>query len=251
MEDHQMAPEITSSAFTPLKKLKGGLAYRISTVGLSLQLLFSFAMIVSCVMQIDFLREIQMESFQFEEELNQAANANDTRHYGIQMIGFIIYVLTAIPILVWIYKAHQNVSDYKLQKTLTAGWAVGSFFVPFINLVRPYQAMVELYLCSSSPQEWHPEDASDFTKSVKISPKLTRLWWVAWTSCWFFGQALARWEPEDSVEWLQYTYWDIGYYTLDILLIVLFLLLMKNIQGNQKKNFLQNQSGPSEALMRH
>ena len=51
-----MAPEITSSAFTPLKKLKGGLAYRISTVGLSLQLLFSFAMIVSCVMQIDFLR---------------------------------------------------------------------------------------------------------------------------------------------------------------------------------------------------
>ncbi len=26
---------------------------------------------------------------------------------------------------------------------------------------------------------------------------------------------------------------------------------MKNIQGNQKKNFLQNQSGPSEAFMRH
>ena len=72
----------------------------------------------------------------------------------------------------------------------------------------------------------HAEDASDFTEKSchiilngGISPKLTRsFWWVPrhfqWTSCWFFGQALARWEPEDSVEWLQYTNELLGHWLL-------------------------------------
>ena len=52
----------------------------------------------------------------------------------------------------------------------TPGWAVGSFFIPILNLFRPYQAMRDLLKASRQPARW---------RSVPDSPVVS-LWWALW-----------------------------------------------------------------------
>lgn len=47
--------------------------------------------------------------------------------------------------LIWVYKAHRNLADENVDMDYSAGWAVGSYFVPFINLIVPMRAMRELH----------------------------------------------------------------------------------------------------------
>jgi hypothetical protein len=39
--------------------------------------------------------------------------------------------------------------------TYSSGWAVGYFFVPLLNLFRPYQVMQEIWKASENPRSWH------------------------------------------------------------------------------------------------
>ncbi len=51
----------------------------------------------------------------------------------------------------WIYRAHDNLTQFGLTGLeFTPGWSVGWFFVPFANLVKPYEAMRELWSRSLS-----------------------------------------------------------------------------------------------------
>jgi hypothetical protein len=55
----------------------------------------------------------------------------------------------------------------------TPGWAVGWFFVPFANLVKPYQAVAEIYRASN------PDADPDFW-AVSEVPAYLRVWWVSY-----------------------------------------------------------------------
>ena len=174
MDSKTKNTESTVSDFTPLNELRGGVVYKIAILGLMLQVLLSLITIISCSMQIGFLQNVQSGYYQSELEINQAASANDMRHGSIGMAEVSVFVLSGIFILMWIYKAHKNAIEYGLNKEFTAGWAVGSFFVPIINLFRPFQAMVELYTCSESPSNWKSSSSSNFSESMASSPKLIR-----------------------------------------------------------------------------
>src|SRR5438874_1023530 len=54
----------------------------------------------------------------------------------------------------WIYRASINAHALGSEMTITPGWAVGWYFVPFANLVKPFHAMREIWLAS------HESDAS-------------------------------------------------------------------------------------------
>lgn len=61
-----------------------------------------------------------------------------------------VFLATMILILLWIHRAHANLRAVGLEElTYSPGWAVGSFFVPIVNLFVPFRAMRELYNRSS------------------------------------------------------------------------------------------------------
>jgi hypothetical protein len=64
----------------------------------------------------------------------------------------------------------------------TPGWAIGSFFVPFISLYQPYQAMKEVWLVSSNPRQWQQQRRS------AILP----WWWFFWLVGRVLGQVSFR-----------------------------------------------------------
>jgi hypothetical protein len=94
----------------------------------------------------------------------------------------------------WIYLAHQNLPALGARNLrITSGWAIGTFFVPVLNLWVPYQAMQDLAKASRSPGQWRLEPAS-----VRVV-----LWWILWLVVEIVLNALIRLQSWASVPDLQ------------------------------------------------
>lgn len=83
----------------------------------------------------------------------------------------IVELVTAVLVLRWFYRANKNLHARSVPGLdFTPGWAVGWFFVPVINLWKPYQVMRELFWASS-----------DYSSAEKPRPRAFYLWF----GCYF------------------------------------------------------------------
>lgn len=95
----------------------------------------------------------------------------------IRAAQFIVVLLTAVSFLAWIYRAHKNVralgaTDLKY----SPGWAIGGFFIPFLNIVRPYQVVSEIWRASMGETGW-----SDGARWIYAeTPIFIAVWWGSW-----------------------------------------------------------------------
>ncbi len=66
--------------------------------------------------------------------------------YGLAAIlMLVIFIGSVVLVSMWIYRAHANLRDRGIEMETSPGWAVGWFFVPIMNLFKPFQAMRELW----------------------------------------------------------------------------------------------------------
>jgi hypothetical protein len=122
-------------------------------------------------------------SYESTEALQASAEASDLWQHltGIStlVLMLVIFVLAGI----WIYRASANLRSFGASRLPTSpGWAVGWYFVPFANLLKPFQAMSEIWRASSVPLQW--EQAA--------TPPLLRLWWALWLINSFLGNITFR-----------------------------------------------------------
>jgi hypothetical protein len=117
------------------------------------------------------------------------AAANDSRQLLIGILQAVFLLGTAVVFLMWFRRVHKNLPalggrDLKY----SPGWAVGGFFVPFLNLVRPLQVMREI---------WHGSDPSRLERDLALggasirnqlgTPSLVRWWWGLFLAFNFLG----------------------------------------------------------------
>ncbi len=77
------------------------------------------------------------------------AERHDQWVEGIQRIRMVAYYAMMFTLLSWIYRVCKNLRSFGAERLdYTPGWAVGWYFVPFLNIVRPYQVMREIWLAS-------------------------------------------------------------------------------------------------------
>jgi hypothetical protein len=111
------------------------------------------------------------------------AEANDTRQRIVGIIYLLAYAVTGVTFLKWIHRANLNVRGFGAQNLqFTPGWAIGYYFIPFLNLVRPYRAMKEIWQASKNPDEW---------SSQSVSPILG-WWWALFLISGVLGQMSFR-----------------------------------------------------------
>lgn len=53
-------------------------------------------------------------------------------------LGFLVAVPTIIVFCMWLHRVLSNARDAAPQAGIRPGWAVGSFFIPFVQLLAPY-----------------------------------------------------------------------------------------------------------------
>ncbi len=116
-----------------------------------------------------------------------AANANDLRVQIIGIIYMIAYIISGIAFIMWFRRAYFNLHQKVLALSFSEGWAAGSWFVPIINLYRPFQIMKELYL------ETHKILLNKgLIKKESLSIKPLGLWWTFWIISGILGQFIFR-----------------------------------------------------------
>lgn len=99
------------------------------------------------------------------------ANASDNFVMWAGIAFLASYVFAIVAFLLWFSRAYKNLSTWRNVEHRT-GWAVGAWFVPFLNFYRPYKIAEEIVRSSPDPATY-------------VTPRLLRFWWAA-----FLGSSL-------------------------------------------------------------
>jgi hypothetical protein len=80
---------------------------------------------------------------------------SDQRVEALAIASAVAVVATAIVWAVWQYRSHSNLHALRLRELeYTPAWALGWWFIPFANLVKPFGAVRELWKASGGEDRW-------------------------------------------------------------------------------------------------
>lgn len=102
----------------------------------------------------------------------QQAEQSDEIVMAVSWLGTLTYISCVVLWGMWTVRAARNVRVLEPDATFvfTPGWAVGYFFIPFLNLYKPYQAVREIDIHSG-------ELALD---GPAAGASIIGAWWAAW-----------------------------------------------------------------------
>ena len=154
---------------------------------------------------------------------SEAADANDLRQQAIAIMYTLAYIGCAITFIAWFRRAYFNLNQ-KLYLSQTDGWAAGSWFVPILNLFRPYQMMKELYV------ETRELLLQKNCSPVNLGTTLLGWWWTLWIVSNFLGRFVFRYSmsAETVDEILTSTMANITSNIIGIPLALLAIRVIKN-----------------------
>ncbi len=196
------------------------------TVLFAVIILVSLVAVVSDYIEINLLSRIQAgEAFTLEE-----AEASDNRQATIGIIQMAMFAVTVVVFLMWIHRAYKNLPALRgrLPK-YSPGWAVGSWFVPFLNLVRPYQIVREIWENAVGPEAG-----------------LVRWWWGLFLLSGFVGSVVAQSGGETISEVLTASWLMLGSDALDIPAAVLAIFIVRRISTGQQVQYNIGLTGSAE-----
>ena len=125
----------------------------------------------------------------------ELASTNDWRQMAIGLVQMVVSLAAGICFLMWIYRAHRNLPALGARRLkYSPGWTVGYFFIPILNLFRPYQATAEIWR-ASDPSVMMSERSG---WSEVPTPNILPLWWAFWLLATFVGQVAARMALQDA-----------------------------------------------------
>jgi uncharacterized membrane protein len=113
----------------------------------------------------------------------------------IMFIGLIailqlpIFILTVIFFLIWLHRSYKNLDPLGARHLEhTPGWAVGYWFIPILNLFKPFQVVRDIW--NESDPDVDPE--MGFLSGGGGTPALLGVWWALWLSSNIIANASSR-----------------------------------------------------------
>jgi hypothetical protein len=153
-------------------------------------LLVVAAVIGGCQAIFDIVSIVTLQQMLDGQPISAAeAEGFDGWYNALTLIGLAVLITTAVLFLVWTYRAYRNLLAFGASELTTSpGWAVGSWFVPILNLFRPYQVMKEIWRGSD------PATGPTDRRARSDMPVHWALgwWWTFWIVASWFGNAAGR-----------------------------------------------------------
>ncbi len=166
------------------------------------------------------------------------ATAIDSRQAVIGGIYLILFIITAILFCMWIHRAYRNLPSLGVDGLkYSPGWAVGGFFVPILNLVRPFQVTTEIWKASDPTTEINDSLA---WKGASTS-LLIISWWVLFLISGFLGNIMLRvaLQAETLSGILTASYLTFATDAVDIPAAILAILVILNIDRRQSERHIR------------
>ncbi|MBI5884330.1 MAG: DUF4328 domain-containing protein [Elusimicrobia bacterium] len=114
-------------------------------------------------------------------------------YFAAGSASLLALIATAALFCFWAHRANANVRALGARgMAFTPGWTVGWFFIPVMNLYKPYRALAEVYLASD------PGADAETWRTDRV-PAMVQAWWGAWLINGFLGQASWRMSQQKDV----------------------------------------------------
>lgn len=156
--------------------------------------------------------------------------ANERRQaaVGILLIG--LWIASAVVFIRWFSAAYRNLGAFGLAPRFKTGWAIGSWFVPFLNLWRPKQIANDIWRGSD------PELPSHVDPWSRPVPTVLGLWWAAWVIGLFVGRGALRssFSATTAEEFRTAAIVDIVGLTINIAAAVLAVVFVRQATARQE-----------------
>lgn len=183
---------------------------------LYLLIIASLASIFVGILEYQLLLDFKNGTYETQAQAMAAANASDARTLIVYSFWLAVFIVSAILLLIWIYRANRNARQLGAEGMhYTPGWSVGWYFVPIVNLWKPYMAMREIWKASANPGNWQESPGS----------WLLGTWWFLWISAGVAGNVASRYlMGADTID--QYITSNILYQISDVLNILLCIVVV-------------------------
>lgn len=195
------------------------------------------ALLFSTFLQYNLLKRIENGNYTQAE-----AEANDLRHQVIVYSNIFIYIVCIVFFIMWFRRAYFNLSmSTRAYTEFTEGWAAGAWFVPFINLVRPFTIMKEIWVKT--------QEATDNLITYK-KPTILGLWWTLWIINNIGTNISTRLFNSNSLDDLLIsTQLSFVVNLIEIAALVLLIIIIKNVnvfEQNLQQSLLNERETESE-----
>jgi uncharacterized membrane protein len=117
---------------------------------------------------------VQLNTYQNPNYSITDVNTNDLIEGATAIIYMIFYIISAVTFIQWFRRAYFNLHTQVEVLSFQEGWAAGAWFVPIMNLGRPYIIMKELYNVTNKLLDGNP----NIIKPLSIAN--VNLWWTLW-----------------------------------------------------------------------
>jgi len=158
-----------------------------------------------------------------------AAEANDIDQQAMTwaVVYLITLVVCAIAYVRWFHRAYKNTLsvEHAPAAEFTPAQAVTAWFIPFVNLVRPYQIARNIWAATAKRGDPSPDSGSSIITA----------WWVAWIGSGVIAQVLLRRSDPHTLEQirsLQYKWMITNLAALGA--AVLAIIVVKRITDRQE-----------------
>lgn len=182
--------------------------------------------LVSECMQYNLLQSALGGGLVTEEE----ASSNNLRERFVLILYALAYIPCGILFICWFRRAYYNLhlrTDYLRH---AEGWAAGAWFVPFLNLVRPFQIMRELYVETDAILVRRSEGYTERTNRMLLG-----FWWALWIISSILNRIFSKMGADTIEEMISFTE---NQMLLSVLIIPLGLMAIKLVSDYSKMETL-------------
>lgn len=227
-----MAPEPAEWGTSPGQVAPRAALQSVNGLGTAVVVLLGLCVVASLIgIGADLHRASIVSSLLDGQDISETQlNLADTRAGAAGALQLTALIATGITFLVWFKRAYRNGSAFGADLPYSAGWAVGSWFVPFLNLVRPVRIFRAIWQASDPtvdhgvPGAWRLADVS----------KLITPWWIAWWTANAVGRVASSQLKSDNPDTvLGGLHTLVAGDALEIVAAVLLVVLVRQLTARQ------------------
>jgi hypothetical protein len=146
--------------------------------GLALNVVLAGVMAILRISEVGLLHRIARGELVSIAEVTRS----DDRVGAVAIAQILLLLVTGIVWVVWQHRSQSNLHAVGLRElTYSPGWAAGWWFVPFVNFVKPFQTVRELWKASGGGEQWW---------RMRTTPIIV-WWWAAWIAAAILDRAAA------------------------------------------------------------
>ena len=174
---------------TPPGPLKG--AARVVIILLGLGAVVNALSLVVEALHVDILQQLDRGVNVDPDKVS----ASDTRVGASTLAQIALYLLTIAGFVFWFHRAYANLPRLGARGLrFGSGWAIGAWFVPFLNLWRPKQMANDIWRASDPDA---PPNLNAEWRKTRV-PALLHWWWAVWLVSAFLDRGATNADADAS-----------------------------------------------------